>query len=58
VAGNDIRRVPIGKLCPAGILFVRGKGGVSRNPLESITLEDCVLGLKTLTRFVTDFRIA
>jgi hypothetical protein len=30
---------------------------VSHSPLESITLEDCAIGLKALTRFVQDFRI-
>jgi len=53
-AGHDT--MAIGKLCPAGMLFVRCKGGVSHNPLESITLEDCALGLKALTRFVRDFQ--
>jgi len=52
-AGHDT--MAMGKLCPAGMLFVRCKGGVSHNPLESITLEDCALGLKALTRFVRDF---
>ena len=55
-AGHDT--MAVGKLCPAGMLFVRCKGGVSHNPLESITLEDCALGLKALTRFVCDFRVA
>jgi allantoate deiminase len=53
-AGHDT--MAMGKLCPAGMLFVRCKGGVSHNPLESITLEDCALGLKALTRFARDFR--
>jgi allantoate deiminase len=53
-AGHDT--MAIGKLCPAGMLFVRCKGGVSHNPLESITLEDCALGLAALTRFVRDFQ--
>jgi allantoate deiminase len=48
----------MGRLCPAGMLFVRCKGGISHNPLESITVEDCALGLAALTRFVRDFRIA
>jgi len=30
-------------------IFVRRKGGVSDNPLESITLEDCALGLAAPT---------
>jgi allantoate deiminase len=53
-AGHDT--MVMGKLCPAGMLFVRCKGGVSHNPLESITVEDCALGLKALTRFVRDFQ--
>jgi hydantoinase/carbamoylase family amidase len=52
-AGHDT--MAMGKLCPAGMLFVRCKGGVSHNPLESITVEDCALGLAALTRFVRDF---
>ena len=47
----------MGGLCPAGMLFVRCKGGVSHSPLELITLEDCAIGLAALTRFVRDFRI-
>ncbi len=55
-AGHDT--MVMGGHCPAGMLFVRCKGGVSHNPLESITLEDCALGLAALTRFVRDFRAA
>ena len=54
-AGHDT--MAIGGLCPAGMLFVRCNGGVSHNPLESITLEDCAYGLAALTRFVRDFRL-
>ena len=42
---------------PAGMLFVRCKGGVSHNPLESITVEDCAAGLAAFTRFARDFRL-
>jgi allantoate deiminase len=52
-AGHDT--MAMGRLCPAGMLFVRCKGGVSHNPLESITVEDCAFGLAALTRFVRDF---
>ena len=55
-AGHDT--MIMGRLCPAGMLFVRCKGGISHNPLESIAVEDCALGLAALTRFVRDFRIA
>jgi allantoate deiminase len=54
-AGHDT--MVIGKLCPAGMLFVRCKGGVSHNPLESITVEDCAIGLKALTQFTRDLRV-
>jgi allantoate deiminase len=53
-AGHDT--MAMGRLCPAGMLFVRCKGGISHNPLESITVEDCAFGLAALTRFVRDFR--
>ncbi|HZZ63487.1 MAG TPA: allantoate amidohydrolase [Roseiarcus sp.] len=54
-AGHDT--MVMGGLAPAGMLFVRCKGGISHNPLESITPEDCAFGLAALTRFVRDFRI-
>src|SRR5208337_2729155 len=54
-AGHDT--MVMGGLCPAGMLFIRCKGGISHNPLESITLEDCALGLAALNRFVRDFHI-
>ena len=54
-AGHDT--MVMGQLCPAGMLFVRCKGGISHNPLESITVEDCAWGLAALTRFVRDFRL-
>ncbi len=55
-AGHDA--MAMGSLCPSGMLFVRCRGGVSHNPLESITLEDCALGLAALTRYARDFRAA
>jgi allantoate deiminase len=55
-AGHDT--MMMGGLCPGGMLFVRCKGGISHNPQESITVEDCAFGLAALTRFVRDFRIS
>lgn len=55
-AGHDT--MAMGRLCPSGMLFVRCKGGISHNPLESITVEDCAYGLAALTRFVRDFRLS
>ena len=46
----------MGQICPAGMLFVRCKGGISHNPLELITPEDCEVALAALTRFVRDFK--
>jgi hydantoinase/carbamoylase family amidase len=54
-AGHDT--MVMGGLCPAGMLFVRCRGGISHNPLESITLEDCAFGLAALTRFVRGFEV-
>jgi allantoate deiminase len=55
-AGHDT--MIMGALCPAGMLFVRCKGGVSHNPLESITAEDCEVGMAALMAFVRGFRAA
>jgi allantoate deiminase len=54
-AGHDT--MAIGRFRPAGMLFVRCKGGVGHNPLESITEEDCAFGLAALSRFVQAFRV-
>jgi allantoate deiminase len=55
-AGHDT--MIMGQLCPAGMLFLRCKGGVSHNPLESITSEDCEIGLAALMAFVRAFKAA
>ncbi len=53
-AGHDT--MVMGQLAPAGMLFVRCAGGISHNPAESITGEDCELALAALTRFAVAFR--
>ena len=53
-AGHDT--MIMGQLCPAGMLFVRCKGGISHNPLESITEADCEKALGALVGFVRGFR--
>jgi allantoate deiminase len=55
-AGHDT--MIMGQICPAGMLFVRCKGGVSHNPEESITQADCEVALAALTRFARDFKVA
>ena len=34
--------------CPAGMIFLRCKGGISHNPAESIALEDAKAGVRAL----------
>ncbi|HLJ69987.1 MAG TPA: allantoate amidohydrolase, partial [Roseiarcus sp.] len=55
-AGHDT--MIMGQLCPAGMLFVRCKGGISHNPAESITTEDAEMGLAALIDFTRRFRAA
>lgn len=45
-AGHDA--MAMASLCPAAMLFVRCKGGVSHNPAESITAEDAGLAADIL----------
>ncbi|KLK94975.1 allantoate amidohydrolase [Microvirga vignae] len=49
-AGHDA--VAIANLCPAAMLFVRCKGGISHNPAESITLEDADTAARVLFQAV------
>jgi allantoate deiminase len=53
-AGHDT--MVMGQRWPAGMLFVRCKGGVSHNPAESISQDDCAIALAALARFAEDFR--
>lgn len=53
-AGHDT--MVMGSLAPSGMLFVRCAGGISHNPAESVTSEDCALALAALTRFAAEFR--
>jgi allantoate deiminase len=53
-AGHDA--MIMGQFCPAGMLFVRCKGGISHNPAESITFDDALTGLSALLDFARNFR--
>jgi allantoate deiminase len=53
-AGHDT--MIMGQLCPAGMLFLRCKGGISHNPDESITAEDAEIGLAALLDFTRRFK--
>ncbi len=49
-AGHDA--VALAALCPAAMLFVRCKGGISHNPAESITVEDADVAASVLIETV------
>jgi allantoate deiminase len=49
-AGHDA--VAMANLCPAAMLFVRCKGGISHNPAESMTVEDADAAARVLVEAV------
>ena len=49
-AGHDA--VAMATLCPAAMLFVRCKGGISHNPAESITEADADVAVRVLLEAV------
>lgn len=49
-AGHDA--VAMANLCPAAMMFVRCKGGISHNPAESITVEDADVAARVLVSAV------
>jgi hydantoinase/carbamoylase family amidase len=49
-AGHDA--MAIAPLCPIGMLFVRCAGGISHNPLESITTDDADMCVRVLLDFL------
>jgi allantoate deiminase len=51
-AGHD--GMQLTELCPMGMIFVRSKNGVSHNPDEWSTEEDCVAGGNALYWTVLD----
>lgn len=62
-AGRDVRAMPSGaghdaavmsKVCPAAMLFIRCKGGVSHNPDESVKAADVAVALDVLTQTVLE----
>ncbi|MBM3636646.1 MAG: allantoate amidohydrolase [Alphaproteobacteria bacterium] len=52
-AGHDA--MAMATLCPAGMMFVRCKGGISHSPLESMTESDCDTAIEVLLDFVQQF---
>jgi allantoate deiminase len=53
-AGHDA--MAMAELCPAGMMFVRCKGGISHSPLESMTEDDCDTAIDALLDFVKTLR--
>lgn len=51
-AGHD--GMHVAELCPMGMIFVRSRDGVSHNPKEWSSLEDCEAGCKVLYSTVLD----
>jgi allantoate deiminase len=52
-AGHDAQMMA--KLCPAAMLFVRCKGGISHNPAEYASPDDMGVAIAALIRFVENF---
>lgn len=55
-AGHDAAMMA--KLCPAGMIFVRCKGGVSHHPDEAITEADAATGFEAMHRTVAHLAAA
>ncbi len=49
-AGHDA--MVFAKITPAAMLFIRCKDGISHNPLESVTGEDCQAAFKAMLHFI------
>lgn len=51
-AGHDAMN--LGRYIPVAMLFVRSKDGISHNPKEWSSLDDCVTGIHVLKNFIED----
>ncbi|MBW8743591.1 MAG: allantoate amidohydrolase [Sphingomonas sp.] len=49
-AGHDT--MVMSALCPTAMLFIRCKDGISHNPAESVTAEDCEAALQAMLAFI------
>ncbi|HIC79756.1 MAG TPA: M20/M25/M40 family metallo-hydrolase, partial [Kiloniellaceae bacterium] len=49
-AGHDA--MALASLCPIAMIFLRCGGGISHNPLESITGEDAEVGARVFLDFL------
>jgi allantoate deiminase len=53
-AGHDAQ--VMARLCPAAMLFVRCRGGISHNPAEFASTADMGLAIAALTKFIERFK--
>jgi allantoate deiminase len=53
-AGHDAQ--VMARLCPAAMLFVRCRGGISHNPAEFASVADMGLAIAVLTKFIERFK--
>lgn len=54
-AGHDAMQMI--NICPIGMIFVRSKNGISHNPAEWSSLEDCVDGVNVLYHNLLDLAV-
>ena len=54
-AGHDA--MIVARVAPVGMIFVRCRGGISHNPLESITPEDADLAVRALMEAIRGFTV-
>jgi len=54
-AGHDAMQ--LANICPIGMIFVRSKDGISHNPAEYSSIEDCANGVKVLYHVLLDTAI-
>jgi allantoate deiminase len=54
-AGHDGQMMA--KLCPASMMFVRCRGGVSHNPAEYTGPEDMGTAIAAMIRFIERFKL-
>jgi allantoate deiminase len=53
-AGHDAQ--VMARLCPAAMLFVRCRGGISHNPAEFTSVADMGLAIAALIKFIERFK--
>ncbi|WP_339426738.1 M20/M25/M40 family metallo-hydrolase, partial [Pseudomonas proteolytica] len=49
-AGHDA--MILASLCPTAMLFIRCEGGISHNPAERVSANDCEIALRVMRGFI------